>query len=54
MWTDNRKVIVWFLVALALAAYVKYANLVPQSGVLGAETETKTSPGFGPLLQKSK
>lgn len=53
MLADSRKIIVWFLVALALAIYVKVAKIAPTTNVLGAKTASP-SAGFGPLLEKMK
>lgn len=54
MLSENRKIIVWFLVALAVTLYAKWANLLPgspNSGQVLAKT-TVSSPGFGHLLNQ--
>ncbi|MBI4099665.1 hypothetical protein HY440_01535 [Candidatus Microgenomates bacterium] len=56
MFAENRKIIVWFLVAIALAVYVKTSGFIlpgqAQKAVLGKSTVS--SPGFGPLLDRNK
>lgn len=57
MFSDNRKIIVWFIICFLIIILAKLANLLPSPvttpAVLG-EQKTIKSPGFGHLLPLDK